>query len=111
AKPLLDTPAGFVTLEDGTHYRVPGATFKAMSADGAVLMVRRHDNDTHSDLAFWADALAREMTDGQGYELIGTAEASTRAGRKGRLLQLRGTMNDVMYRYDVAVFVDGDHIY
>lgn len=109
--PALQTPEGFVELEEGEQFSNRGATWKAVSADGATLMVRKHDNDTKAGPDFWVDALTREMTLGQGYELLGTKEVSLRSGVSGKRVELRGTMDEIIYRYEVTVFVVGDAVY
>lgn len=101
-------PDKFVQLEDDQlGYEIAQ---KAVSSDGAVILLRERDNEPEGTLDFWGEALKNELTDGRGYELIETTEVQASPGFAGTLYKLKGTHNDLVYRYDVAIFVRGDLI-
>ena len=62
----FDTPDGFAQFEDDIPPR-------AISPEGVVLRVRTVDNDPVQDLAFWSEALERNMTEA-GYLLLESGE-------------------------------------
>ena len=104
SSPRLKTPNSFVELEDPGYGNL---TYKAISSDGAMLVVRWEDDQPKGDVNFWTEALTRELTGGRGYELLETVELRSSLGG-GKLVHLRGTLGDEVYRYDVAIFVHGD---
>jgi len=106
--PVIATPDGFVAIdEDNLRYDV---LYQSVSADGAVIRLRRQDNEKFGTLDFWTEALSRELTKGRGYELVETMDVSSPSG-SARVLQMRGTMEEQLYRYDVAIYVVGDDVY
>lgn len=104
----ITAPGGFVMLEEE---QLPyGVAHKAISADGAVVVVREQDNEPRGTLAFWSEALQREVTQGRGYELLEATDVRTTGGIQGRRMQFKGAHNETVYRYDVAVFLLDDSI-
>lgn len=108
SSPRLQTPASFVELEDAVYGDL---TYKAISSDGAVLVVRLKEDQPTGNVDFWSEALTRELTGGRGYEALETVDVRTSLGWNGRLIHLRGTLGEQVYRYDIAVFVyDEDQV-
>ena len=50
------------------------------------------------------------LTEGRGYELLSQEEVRSADGIPGALLHLRGSLDDQLYRYDLAVFMDAEDI-
>ena len=100
-------PSGFVNLDDD---RLPHeAGQKSVSADGAIILLRERDNEPEGNLAFWSEALQREIVEGRGYELVDKSNLSG-ARIPGVVFQFKGTYSGVPYRYDVALYVRDDII-
>ncbi len=101
-------PNDFVALADeDIEWR--DYDWKAVNTDGAVVVLRERDNDEEGSVDFWAKALARELVDGQGYELLDTTEVKTR-NMTGRQLHFQVDQAGTPFRYNVAVFVIDDTI-
>ena len=83
--------------------------YKAISPDGAVVVVREHDNEEEGSLEFWAAALERDVVETQGYKLMETAEVKA-GSLKGKQLKFEVLYGGEPYRYDVALFVTKDVI-
>lgn len=105
----INAPAGYVMLDDD-DFRRGDIAHKALSADGAVLVVRERDHEPRGSLTFWTEAFEREIVDAQGYTLIEAESVEARDGLKGKLLKFKGTRETVVYRYDVALFLARDTI-
>ena len=107
---VVTTPTGFVALDEDDRRR--GERFRAVSADGAVVVVRSQDNETFGTLEFWQEAMVRELTELAGYELVEAVPVSPRAGPEGMLIRVRGTTgaDESVNHYDVAVFVVEDEV-
>lgn len=102
------TPNGFVALdEDDIQWR--DYEWKAVSPDGAVVVVRERDNNEEGSLDFWAEALEREIIERQGYKLIDKGPVQGR-NVKGTQLNFEALYGGQPYFYSVAVFTDEDSI-
>ena len=101
-------PGGFVMLdEDQLPY---GMAHKAISPDGALIVVRERDHEPEGSLEFWTEALEREITEGRGYELQDKSEVRAKGGYAGVRMSFKGAANQSVYRYDVAIFLVDDQI-
>jgi len=104
----ITAPGNFVMLEDD---QLPwGVAHKAISSDGAVVVVREHEHEPRGSLTFWTEALQREVTQGRGYTLLETTDLRTTSGLQGQRMQFKGAYNETTYRYDVAIFLVDDSI-
>jgi hypothetical protein len=102
------TPNGFVALdEDDIQWR--DYVWKAVSPDGAVVVVRERDNKEEGSLEFWAEALEREVIERQGYKLIDKGPVQGR-NVKGTQLNFEALYGGQPYFYSVAIFTDEDSI-
>jgi hypothetical protein len=102
----LQAPDGFATLTDQTEY-----VYRATSAGGVVLGVRKEPNKPSGNLAFWADIVDRQLRR-SGYTADGEASpVHTRAGLVGREMRYTHESNGRPYRFWTAVFVTESTIY
>ncbi len=104
----VKTPSGFAALsDDQIEWR--SYQWKAVSPDGASILVRERENEEEASLKFWAEALEREIIAQQGYKLIDTAPI---AGKniKGVQMNFEALYGGQPYRYSVALFVNEDDI-
>lgn len=108
AAPRVQTPSGYVELED--HFGVNDATYKAVSSDGGVILVRLQEDQPAGALSFWTDAFTRELVDGRGYELLEHKDVKRPDGTVGRVILLRGSHNEQPYRYSVAIYLEEEDI-
>ncbi len=105
----VTTPDNFVSLpEDDLDWRP--YHYKAVSPDGAVILVREHDNEELSgSLAYWTEALTREIKAEKGYTLRESTELKV-GGLTGNHLRWDALYGGENYRYDIALFVTKDLI-
>jgi hypothetical protein len=83
---------------------------RAISADGVVVALRRQPNRRNGTLAFWKDAISKELADGRGYELTADEEVASDRGVPGRLLSFAAESRGSKARYLVGIFVDGEDV-
>ena len=95
----MQMPAPFLAL------RAPRGEFKAVTPDDARLWVREFVDEEHGSLAFWVEALRRDLTESRGYELVDESDVRDAAGRAGRRLRCAATIEGERHGYLVAVFV------
>jgi hypothetical protein len=100
----IATPDGFAELDDNDHYR-----YRATSAEGVVLAVRREKNEPEAGLDFWTKALDNELT-GRGYNLVATDSVKSKNGTQGTRLRYTVTRNGRPNVLWVAVFVSGSRV-
>ena len=105
----VTTPDTFVAIpEDDLEWRP--YHYKAVSPDGAVIVVREHDNeDLKGTLVYWTEALSREIVASKGSTLQETVEVKA-GGLTGNHLRWEALYGGETYRYDVALFVTKDLI-
>lgn len=95
----IETPAGFAELDSNDDYR-----YRATSAEGVVLGVRREANEPKAGLDFWASALENELAT-RGYSKVSARAIESKNGTPGKQLVYRvekGGRPNVLW---VAVFV------
>jgi hypothetical protein len=95
----IDTPAGFAELDSNDDYR-----YRATSAEGVVLGVRREPNEPKAGLDFWSSALENELAT-RGYQKVSARSIESKNGTPGKQLVYRvekGGRPNVLW---VAVFV------
>ena|SRR5688572_8661894 len=100
----INTPDGFAELDDNDHYR-----YRATSAEGVVLAVRREQNDPEAGLDFWTKALENELA-ARGYDLVATDAVKSKNGTDGKRLRYRVTKNGRPNVLWVTVFVSGKRL-
>lgn len=97
---VLTPPPDWVTLP-----KAPDRDFAAVSAQGARLVVRRHDNPDGGKVAFWTEAARAELVDGKGYRLLETNEVTTASGHKGTELLFAADRELRPHLYLLTLFV------
>lgn len=106
----MTVPDVFVELEPELQ-EVDGYALRATTTDGAVLGVTALDHDVEGNLGFWADAISRQLTEGEGYELLETADVAAATGQPGRRMDFGRDAGRQSYHFVVTVFVTDDHIW
>ncbi len=104
----VTTPPGFVAIPS-QNLRTANAVYKAVAADGAVIVMRIQRQQPEGDLAFWAAALENELRFQRNYELIDQDDVMTQDG-PARVLYFRTGYDDEAFRYTLAVFVAQDTV-
>ena len=100
----IKTPEGFAELDSSDDYR-----YRATSADGVVLAVRREKNDPKGSLDFWASVIGNDLSE-RGYGAAKTEKVKSKNGTLGRKLEYRTTKNGRPNVLWVTVFVNGDRL-
>ena len=72
-----------------------------------VLAARREDNAKNGTLAFWTEAVKRELT-AQNYKLSGSEDVESAGAIPGKLMTFSTTRNGRDYTYMTAVFIRKD---
>jgi hypothetical protein len=101
------TPPGFVDL--GDRYR--HGEYRAANADGAVLRVRRFDNDPRGEIGFWARVIERSLRETHGYALLDKRAVASRDGLTGVEMRFGHDEGRQPYLYRLVLFVTDDRIY
>ncbi|HJL14265.1 MAG TPA: serine/threonine protein kinase [Sandaracinaceae bacterium LLY-WYZ-13_1] len=107
----LPLPERFVVLEDEDRDPTAGYVQRATTPDGVVVGLRALDHRVEGTLAFWSEAVIRQLRDHRGYAVLGEEEIRAASGQPGRLYRLGRDLDGHAYRYTVAVFVTDDHIW
>ncbi len=94
----INTPAGFAELEDQEPYG-----YRATSAEGVVIAVRREDNQPWGDLHFWAGAVDAHLRR-DGYVAQKVKELKSADGVPGRQLRYRRTRASRPHIFWATVF-------
>lgn len=103
----MDVPTDFVPLERPEGDRYDAA---AISADGVIVTCRTELNPKSGTLAFWTEAVKKELRDRGDYTLGSSDDVETSDGLKGKLLSFSTKRRGAALTYLVAVFVDGEQI-
>lgn len=97
----MDLPDNFVEVEES---RLGPYEVRGVSADGMVLAARRHENAKNGNLAFWTEAVKRELL-AQNYTLADTEDVESSAGLAGVLMTFTANRGGRPFTYMTAVFV------
>jgi hypothetical protein len=103
-------PERFVVLEDDGS-TTTGYVQRATTPDGVVVGLRALEHRVEGTLAFWSEAVVRQLRDHRGYAVLGEEEIQAATGQPGRLVRLGRDLDGHAYRYTIAVFVTDDHIW
>jgi hypothetical protein len=95
----LNTPDGFVELEDQEEY-----AYRATTAQGVVMSVRVEPNRPKGNLSFWTDAIDLKLRN-LGYTADAAREVKTKSGAKGKQLRYTRTIYDRPHIFWLTVFV------
>lgn len=101
----VDTPRGFLKLERTRH------PYKAVSAEGAVLAVRRFKNPPKGRAAFWTKVVQDELTQQRGYKLLEKKAFRSSAGARGTRYHFSGEHRGDRYIYQLALVVTDDYVF
>ncbi|HUU58558.1 MAG TPA: hypothetical protein VMZ50_03355 [Phycisphaerae bacterium] len=100
--PAMELPGSFIEVSEADRGMYD---LRAVSADGAVLAVRRQDNPQKGTLEFWTEAVKNELTTGPGYKLLKTEPVTSTSGVPGQLLTFAAEKRGVDYTYLVGLYV------
>lgn len=103
----VQAPSGYASTEYPGRYE-----FKAVSTDGNAFTLTevRNQDKKNGTLAYWAEAMKKQLTLSRGYEL--KEEGEFRCGQgPGRWQQYAYKFKGTDYLYLVGVVVDGSSIY
>lgn len=100
----IKTPDGFAELDSSDDYR-----YRATSADGVVLAVRREKNDPKGSLQFWASAIGNELSE-RGYGTPETERVKSKDGTAGQRLEYKTHKNGRPNVLWITVFVSDSRI-
>ena len=99
----IQTPDGFAELDEG------GYAYRATSAEGVVIAVRREANDPRGNLAFWSAAVDYELRR-KGYAAVSSKDVKSPSGVSGKQLRYttsRAGRPNVLW---ATVFVSGSSV-
>lgn len=100
----IDAPSGFAVYEKDTE------TFRAISADGVRIRVRRVENNPPGDAAMWGQAIEAHLKN-RGYLRVADRQVTARNGLTGTFTEYAYWYNAEEYRYAVTIFVAAENIY
>ena len=95
----LNTPDGFVKLDDQKEYE-----YRATTAQGVVMGVRVAPNRPQGNLSFWTDAIDIKLRN-IGYEAVEAREIKTKSGALGKQLRYKRSIYDRPHIFWLTVFV------
>ncbi len=101
----MPTPKGFVRVDPPQSY-----TYRAVSADGAVLSVRTEENPRDGTLEFWSRAIGNELIDARGYKLDARRDVKSLGGTPGVEMLMKSQLQGVDYLYLLTVFVKSERV-
>jgi hypothetical protein len=92
-------PDGFVV-----YTKLTGPEYRAISAEGIALRVKRAANEPASDVALWSKALKLNL-ESRGYVIRSEEPIQTGSGLRGSLLKTASKVGNQDYGYFCALFV------
>lgn len=101
----FDLPAGYVLLHEGAS-----STY-AMSGDGVVLLVSRHENFKNGSLDFWSKTIRRSLAASKLIAVTSEKPITLASGIEGTLLSGTKTVARIEHKYLLAVVTNEDYIY
>jgi len=100
----IATPPGFARLDSNDDF-----DWRATSAEGVVLGVRREPNKPAGNLEFWASAVRYEL-ERQGYSKVDVAAVRSKDGVDGQMLRYRTSRNGRPHVLWTAVYVTDSRV-
>lgn len=103
----ISAPSGYASSDRTGQY-----DFKAISTDSNIFTMRevKNDDKRNGTLAYWAEAMKKQLTLSRGYEL--RDEGDFRSGQgPGRWQHYAYKFKGTDYIYVVGIVVDGKSIY
>lgn len=101
----MPTPKGYVRVDPPWNY-----TYRAVSADGAVVSVRTVENPRQGTLDFWAKAVSGELLDARGYKLAARQDVKGARGLPGIEMLMKTQVEGIDYAYLLTLFVKSDRV-
>jgi hypothetical protein len=99
----INTPKGFANLTD-VRDQAP-YDYRATTADGVVLAVRRLDRDPRdAEPAFWLEAIENQLRLRGGYALLERGEITSANGHTGTLLRFGHDQDGKPYLYELQLY-------
>lgn len=95
----IRAPEGFVV-----YTKLSGPEFRAVSAEGIALRVKRADNEPASDVLLWSKALKLNL-ESRGYVVRSEEPIQTVTGLRGSLLKTSSRAGSQDFGYLCALFV------
>lgn len=95
----IATPDGFAELDDQERF-----DYRATTAEGVVLGVRKKANEPRGDLGFWAGAVDAHLRR-QGYRALEPVDVQSESGVRGRQLRYARSLGGRDHVFWVTVFV------
>jgi hypothetical protein len=99
----IQTPDGFAELDEGDY------SYRATSAEGVVIAVRREDNDPEGNLAFWSAAVDYELRR-KGYSAVSSKDVKSGGGVSGKQIRYTLTREGRPNVLWATVYVTGGHV-
>ncbi len=107
---VLERPADFLELDDSRN-APRGYAYRATSADGAVVAVRRLENRGHGSLAFWTEVIRNQLRYGGGYAVLEETSVRAASGESGTRLVCGRDQGGRTYTYWVTLFVVDEQLF
>ena len=100
----MDMPENFVTVD---NLNLGSYEVRGVSADGLVLAARREENADNGTLAFWSQAVKRELAS-RNYTLADSEDVESAGALTGKLMTFSTNRGGRPFTYMTAVFVKND---
>lgn len=105
------TPKGFVAFDTGydDHWWQSRQSdseydYRATTADGVFLAVRRFKNDPKGDIGYWSEAIAQRLAAYGSYTVVASHDIRNHQGVAGRELTLKHSVPGSEHDYRLAVY-------
>jgi hypothetical protein len=99
----IQTPESFAELDEGDY------AYRATSAEGVVIAVRREDNDPKGTLAFWSSAIDYELRR-KGYSAQSAKSVKSADGVAGKQIRYSASREGRPSVLWTTVFVSGGNV-
>jgi hypothetical protein len=99
----IQTPESFAELDEGDY------AYRATSAEGVVIAVRREDNDPKGNLAFWSAAVDYELRR-KGYTAKSSKDVKSADGIAGKQIRYNATREGRPSVLWTTVYVSGGDV-
>lgn len=99
----IHTPDGFAELDQGDY------AYRATSAEGVVIAVRREANDPKANLAFWSAAVDHALRK-KGYSALSAKDVTSENGVPGKQIRYTATRAGRPNVLWTTVYVSGSHV-
>ena len=101
----FELPSGFAVFDQSRQVT------RALSAEGLLIKVSRHDNVAGGDLSFWTALIRRSLLENRGIKVNDIREVELRDGGLSTIVAGVRGIDDRAYRYMVATAVSGNKVF